>query len=69
MRLKFSNKYMKWGFTAFFVIIASISFYYLVFHINTLLYNFFTCNHRSYTCLFDGTHTEFYRDKGIKSLL
>lgn len=39
MKVKFSNKYMKWGFTAFFVIAASICFYYLIFHISSLIKN------------------------------
>lgn len=32
MKVKLNNKYLRWGLTAFFVIAASILFYYLVFH-------------------------------------
>ena len=32
MKLKFNNKYVRWGLTAFLVIAASIMFYYLMFH-------------------------------------
>ena len=39
MKLKFNNKYVKWGVTAFLVIAAGISFYYLVFHINDIIKN------------------------------
>lgn len=39
MKVKFSNKYIKCGITAFFVIAASICFYYLVFHISSLIKN------------------------------
>lgn len=39
MKLKLNNKYVKWGVTAFLVIAAGISFYYLVFHISDILKN------------------------------
>ncbi len=39
MKFKFENKYIKWGVTAFLVIAASISFYYLVFHISDIMKN------------------------------
>lgn len=39
MKLKFNNKYFKWGLTAFGVIAASICFYYLVFHIGDVIKN------------------------------
>lgn len=39
MKLKLNNKYVKWGVTAFLVIAAGISFYYLVFHINDMIKN------------------------------
>lgn len=39
MKLKINNKYFKWGVTAFFVIAASICFYYLIFHISDLIQN------------------------------
>ena len=32
MKWKSNNKYFKWGFTAFWVIAASIMFYYFIFH-------------------------------------
>lgn len=32
MKFKFNNKYLRWGLTAFLVIAASITFYYLIFH-------------------------------------
>lgn len=32
MKIKLSNKYVRWGLTAFLVIAASICFYYLIFH-------------------------------------
>ena len=39
MKLKLNNKYVKWGVTAFLVIAAGISFYYLVFHISDIIKN------------------------------
>lgn len=39
MKLKINNKYVKWGITSFFVIAASICFYYIVFHISELIQN------------------------------
>ena len=32
MKLKFDNKYFKWGLTAFLVLAAAIVFYYFMFH-------------------------------------
>ena len=32
MRFKLNNKYLRWGMTAFLVIVASITFYYFMFH-------------------------------------
>ncbi len=32
MKFKLNNKYVRWGLTAFLVIVASICFYYLIFH-------------------------------------
>lgn len=32
MKFKFNNKYVRWGFTTFIVIVSSIIFYYLLFH-------------------------------------
>ena len=39
MKDKFKNKYFFWGLTAFFVIAASICFYYVIFHISSLKAN------------------------------
>ena len=36
MKFKFDKKYLYWGLTAFFVIAASILFYYIVFHSENL---------------------------------
>ena len=36
MKFNLNNKYVRWGLTAFIVIIASICFYYIVFHISNL---------------------------------
>lgn len=36
MKFNLKNHYVKWGITAFFVIVASICFYYLLFHASTL---------------------------------
>ena len=32
MKFKLNNKYVRWGVTAFLVIVAGITFYYFVFH-------------------------------------
>ncbi len=37
MKMKFNNKYFRWGLTAFIVIAASICFYYLMFHNSDLI--------------------------------
>ena len=39
MKLKLNNKYVKWGLTAFLVIAAGITFYYVVFHISDIIQN------------------------------
>ena len=39
MKINMNNKYIKWGVTAFCVIAASLCFYYLIFHISSLLAN------------------------------
>lgn len=39
MKIKFNNKYIKWGFTAFMVVACSILFAYLVFNGKELLHN------------------------------
>lgn len=38
MKFKFEKKYLCWGLTAFFVIVASILFYYILFHRSSLSY-------------------------------
>lgn len=37
MKLKFNNKYFRWGLTAFSVIVASICFYYVTFHFSNII--------------------------------
>ncbi len=39
MKFKLDNKYFKWGFTAFSVIVLSLFSYYIVFHISELIAN------------------------------
>ena len=39
MKIKLNNKYVRWGVTAFSVIAATICFYYLIFHMSSLLKN------------------------------
>lgn len=39
MKINMNNKYIKWGVTAFCVLAAGISFYYLIFHISNILTN------------------------------
>ena len=36
MKFKFDKKYLYWGITAFLVIVASILFYYILFHSSKL---------------------------------
>lgn len=42
MKLKLNNKYVKWGLTLFLVVAASICFYYLIFHAESLKENILT---------------------------
>ena len=39
MKFKINNKYFKWGLTAFLVIAAGISFYYVIFHNSDIIHN------------------------------
>ncbi len=39
MKFKINNKYFKWGLTAFLVIAAGISFYYVLFHNSDIIHN------------------------------
>lgn len=36
MKIKFNNKYVRWGLTAFLVVVSCIGFYYLLFHGNKI---------------------------------
>lgn len=39
MKMKFNNKYVKWGITSFIIIAAGLCFYYLIFNVSELMGN------------------------------
>ena len=43
MKFRFDKKYFYWGLTAFLVVVASILFYYILFHRASLLDGLHTC--------------------------
>lgn len=42
MKFKLNNKYIRWGLTAFLVLVGAITFYYFVFHSSNILAGFYT---------------------------